>query len=188
MTDLLTGEVVTRETLPLGRCFIVAHSREAALEVFPDCPPREEGYLSVWTPEPRLDVLATAAGLFPSQTQARQAGFVGPAHQGLELYAAGGLSVWIWCLLPTTSTFPRKRLETERYRAFKQAWLAHGRGPASPWTPKCGHGVSFDPEAARGLPSDEVRRRWPRFAGRCERCGYEGIDYASMAHMVAGDW
>jgi len=50
------------------------------------------------------------------------------------------------------------------------------------------HRPAFDEEAAAGLSAAEVRRRWPRFAGRCAQCGAEGVEYASMAHMVAGDW
>jgi hypothetical protein len=53
---------------------------------------------------------------------------------------------------------------------------------------ECNHGVTFDPEAARDLSADEVRRRWPRFSGFCFRCGFSGIFYASFEHYVAGDW
>lgn len=62
----------------------------------------------------------------------------------------------------------------------------------------CTHGVVFDQEAAKGLPSNEVRKRWPRgFFNRekpCPECGYgeecEGgaIAYASYAHYIYGDW
>ncbi len=53
----------------------------------------------------------------------------------------------------------------------------------------CKHGVTFDPEAARGLPSEEVRRRWPRMGGHCPLgCGFYGVAYASLEHYVAGDW
>jgi hypothetical protein len=48
----------------------------------------------------------------------------------------------------------------------------------------CPHGAAeFDEVAAVGLSTREVRERWPRV--RCDRCG---IQYASMAHFVAGDW
>jgi hypothetical protein len=52
----------------------------------------------------------------------------------------------------------------------------------------CDHGVTFDPEAARGLPAAEVRERWPRFFGTCPTCGWEGIAYASREHYYSGDW
>ncbi len=38
------------------------------------------------------------------------------------------------------------------------------------------------------LSSYEVRKRWPRFSGTCQRCGYTGIYYASYMHYIAGDW
>lgn len=53
---------------------------------------------------------------------------------------------------------------------------------------KCYHGVRFDPAEAAGLTASEVRRRFPRLDGRCERCGYEGIAYASQEHYYMGDW
>lgn len=53
----------------------------------------------------------------------------------------------------------------------------------------CKHGVTFDAEEARGLPSEEVRRRWPRMGGHCPLgCGFYGVAYASLEHYVAGDW
>lgn len=53
----------------------------------------------------------------------------------------------------------------------------------------CDHGVTFDSEAAHGLPSYEVRQRWPRGFGPCPKgCGFTGIAYASFEHYVAGDW
>jgi hypothetical protein len=55
--------------------------------------------------------------------------------------------------------------------------------------PRCVHGVTFDELAARGLGAVEIRRRWPRLDGECPLgCGYRGIFYASMAHVVFGDW
>lgn len=42
----------------------------------------------------------------------------------------------------------------------------------------------FDPAAARGLPSEEVRKRWPR--AKCSMCG--AMLYASEEHYLAGDW
>lgn len=54
--------------------------------------------------------------------------------------------------------------------------------------PNCDHGVTFDAAAAAGLDSLEVRRRWPRFAGICSKCGYSGIYYASYEHYLCGDW
>lgn len=49
------------------------------------------------------------------------------------------------------------------------------------------HHSTFDAEAARGLSVQEIRKRWPRWAGTCE-CGYNGIYYASWEHYIAGDW
>lgn len=50
--------------------------------------------------------------------------------------------------------------------------------------------VEFDLDLAStlGLESYEVRNRWPRWFGKCNDCGYEGIRYASFAHYVYGDW
>jgi hypothetical protein len=54
---------------------------------------------------------------------------------------------------------------------------------------ECDHGVVFDAEAARGLSSQEVRARWPRFFGTCPLgCGFYGCAYASMEHYISGDW
>lgn len=47
---------------------------------------------------------------------------------------------------------------------------------------------AFDEEAARGLDVYEIRRRWPRFFGRCPDCQTDLILYASFAHYVYGDW
>jgi hypothetical protein len=47
---------------------------------------------------------------------------------------------------------------------------------------------SFDEKAAEGLEADEVRRRWPRFQGKCPACEQLVIVYASVAHYIAGDW
>lgn len=53
----------------------------------------------------------------------------------------------------------------------------------------CTHGVSYDKQAAAGLPSSEVRKRWPRLSGACPKgCGYSGIYYASFEHYMMGDW
>lgn len=46
----------------------------------------------------------------------------------------------------------------------------------------------FDACAARDLPSDEVRRRWPRGHERCPDCGAGVISYASPLHYISGDW
>ena len=46
---------------------------------------------------------------------------------------------------------------------------------------------AFDEVAARDLPAEEVRRRWPRNT-RCPSCGESGLFYASYSHAVAGDW
>lgn len=54
--------------------------------------------------------------------------------------------------------------------------------------PKCDHGVTFDEEAAKGLTSEEVRKRWPRKKVNCQQCGFSGIEYASYLHYLSGDW
>ena len=46
----------------------------------------------------------------------------------------------------------------------------------------------FDEALARGLSSQEVRKRWPRAAVVCPQCGSKVVLYASMEHLVAGDW
>lgn len=48
--------------------------------------------------------------------------------------------------------------------------------------------VLFDYEASKGLSAEEVRKRWPRFHGRCPDCEYYGVIYASREHMYSGDW
>ena len=47
---------------------------------------------------------------------------------------------------------------------------------------------TFDNEAAAGLDEHEVRKRWPRFSGRCSECGQRVILYASAEHYIMGDW
>lgn len=60
----------------------------------------------------------------------------------------------------------------------------NGRGPA---LDKCDHGLTFDVKAAcvEGVTVEEVRRRWPRLDGKCSKCGFSGISYASAAHYFA---
>lgn len=48
--------------------------------------------------------------------------------------------------------------------------------------------VEFDEEAAQHLDKWEIRKRWPRFSGKCPTCGVKLIMYASTAHFVYGDW
>lgn len=48
--------------------------------------------------------------------------------------------------------------------------------------------VTFDPEAARGLTTDEIRKRWPRGYWTCPECGSVTTRYASTKHYFAGDW
>ncbi len=47
---------------------------------------------------------------------------------------------------------------------------------------------AFDYEASKGLGAYEVRKRWPRFFGKCPDCDFEGILYASREHYYSGDW
>lgn len=55
----------------------------------------------------------------------------------------------------------------------------------------CTHSMSmpnFDVDACKGLSPYEVRKRWPRFMGKCPQCGELVILYASTAHYTYGDW
>lgn len=53
----------------------------------------------------------------------------------------------------------------------------------------CDHGVAFDEKAAEGLTAFEIRQRWPRYVGECQKgCGAIGMMYASWEHYIAGDW
>ena len=56
---------------------------------------------------------------------------------------------------------------------------------------KCTHPSvvpEFDEQAAMGLSTDEIKRRWPRYFGPCSSCDFNGVLYASYAHYLAGDW
>lgn len=57
---------------------------------------------------------------------------------------------------------------------------------------ECSHPLlplpAFDEAAARDLPADEVRRRWPRGHAQCSDCGVRVISYASFMHYASGDW
>jgi hypothetical protein len=60
-----------------------------------------------------------------------------------------------------------------------------------PAPPTCDHAAvmpAFDEEAAKGLDAYEVRKRWPRFFGKCPSCDFKGILYASRMHYIMGDW
>jgi hypothetical protein len=60
-----------------------------------------------------------------------------------------------------------------------------------PAPPTCDHAAvmpAFDEEAAKGLDAYEVRKRWPRFFGKCPSCDFNGIMYASRMHYIMGDW
>ena len=46
----------------------------------------------------------------------------------------------------------------------------------------------FDETAARGLSSNEVRKRWPRVEEECPDCGARVVLYASFSHFIHGDW
>ncbi len=77
----------------------------------------------------------------------------------------------------------------------------------------CKHGLTFDPKEAEGvnnrmekkaqadgeawrsgnfyfdIATRIIRSRWPRLFGACPfGCGFEGIAYASRAHLEWGDW
>ncbi len=46
----------------------------------------------------------------------------------------------------------------------------------------------FDEESAKPMTVAEVRRRFPRFFGRCPDCGDEVPAYVSYEHYAAGEW
>lgn len=48
--------------------------------------------------------------------------------------------------------------------------------------------VEFDEQAAKGLGSYEVRKRWPRSYSRCPDCKEMVMRYASSLHYYSGDW
>lgn len=52
----------------------------------------------------------------------------------------------------------------------------------------CDHNLKFDEEASKAMSILEVRQAYPRLNGRCSKCGFFGIAYASYKHYVAGDW
>lgn len=86
-----------------------------------------------------------------------------------------------------------KHVKTRLVDAAKRALVSlFSAGPPPGYVelpPPCDHGVTFDPEQARGLSSAEIRTRWPRLYGDCPKgCGFVGIAYASTLHYVAGDW
>lgn len=47
---------------------------------------------------------------------------------------------------------------------------------------------TFDEDAAKDLGTEEIRKHWPRFFGKCPDCDFNGIMYASYAHYIFGDW
>ena len=54
---------------------------------------------------------------------------------------------------------------------------------------ECDHGVKFDQQEADKLTSDvEIRKKFPRFEGKCSACGFEGVAYASKMHYIYGNW
>ena len=55
-------------------------------------------------------------------------------------------------------------------------------------TNPCNHGCTFDKDQCKGLSAKQVRQKYPRFEGKCETCGYDGIYYDSYAHYIYGDW
>lgn len=52
---------------------------------------------------------------------------------------------------------------------------------------ECDHGLSFDVKAVASgnFTEAEIRKRWPRLDGKCEKCGLDGIAYANAAHYFA---
>lgn len=54
----------------------------------------------------------------------------------------------------------------------------------------CTHGIVFDALTCEleNLTVYEVRKRFPRFHGTCNQCGFTGIAYANRMHYYWGDW
>lgn len=52
----------------------------------------------------------------------------------------------------------------------------------------CTHGLTFHEERARFMVPADVRRKWPRFDGFCDTCGFKGVAYMNRAHEVLGGW
>ncbi len=46
----------------------------------------------------------------------------------------------------------------------------------------------YDEEAAKGLSAEEIRKRWPRFHGRCPDCNQMVILYACVDQYIMGDY
>jgi hypothetical protein len=38
------------------------------------------------------------------------------------------------------------------------------------------------------MSSNDIRKKYPRFAGTCQTCGYRGIKYASYKQYIYGDY
>jgi hypothetical protein len=49
---------------------------------------------------------------------------------------------------------------------------------------------AFDEEEVERLNmgSNEIRKKYPRFSGSCQTCGYCGIKYASYKQYIYGDY
>jgi len=50
------------------------------------------------------------------------------------------------------------------------------------------HIPKFNKKAAKNLSVADIRKRWPRYFGKCSECNEGVILYASWAHFVYGDW
>ncbi len=46
----------------------------------------------------------------------------------------------------------------------------------------------FDPEKAKGMSTEQVRKSFPRREEICLDCGSLVIEYYSYEHYIAGDW
>lgn len=105
----------------------------------------------------------------------------------LERITSCGMATWSNSRLTVYTQVLNKLDELER-REFSQDEL-RARFNAMRTSVECKEcRPQFDVDAARGLPAKEVRKRWPRFHGECEACGYKGIKYASPEHFVLGDY
>ena len=89
---------------------------------------------------------------------------------------------WSGGMKAARELYERERLpyEIRKLGAIITGWIHECKHPAV--TPK------FDKEVASGLTVSQVRKRFPRFFGKCPDCDFDGIIYASNEHFLYGDW
>jgi len=88
------------------------------------CAPRHYEHI-VWVRdehEATVEAMAVAAGVFPSRSQARRAGFSGAAPWGLELLGTNQRTFWVWNPggIVGACTLNRKRIKSRQWFAFDE--------------------------------------------------------------------